>query len=176
MSNKNDLGRISQKYAQALAAVKLDVILLKELKLLAEIAATEDFKNSFFSPKLESATKIKLIDATFSGFSPELLSTLKLLVDKRRLEIVGTLYSDYKSFYNEANGIAEAQVSSARQLDSTEIESIKSQLESVFSKKVEIETNVDESLIAGIKVNLDDKVIDSSLKTKLREMRSLLLK
>ena len=46
----------------------------------------------------------------------------------------------------------------------------------MFSKEVEIETYVDESLIAGDKVNLDDKVIDSSLKTKLREMRSLLLK
>ena len=49
-------------------------------------------------------------------------------------------------------------------------------LDTTDYKKMEMHYNVDESLIGGMVVRIGDRVVDSSIKTKLNELQKELLK
>ncbi|OGD63725.1 hypothetical protein A2160_03535 [Candidatus Beckwithbacteria bacterium RBG_13_42_9] len=63
-----------------------------------------------------------------------------------------------------------AQVTAAYQLTSTEKELIKTQLESVFGRKLELQLQVDPKIISGILVKVADKVIDLTISKDLEDL------
>jgi len=62
-------------------------------------------------------------------------------------------------------------VKSASKLTSAQIASIKSQLKKTLGRTVDIETSVDPDLLGGFQVRIGSRLYDSSLKTKLEDMR-----
>ncbi len=118
---------------------------------------------------------MNIIDKTFATkIQKESLQLLKLLVKRRRLALAEYLGQTYKDAYNNAKGIASASVSSATDLSTVELELIKTQLEKLLSKSIEISSSEDTSLIAGQRISVAGKVIDTSIKAKLKQLKQLL--
>jgi F-type H+-transporting ATPase subunit delta len=72
------------------------------------------------------------------------------------------------------SGIEIAQVGSVTKLSETELNNIKEKLEKLFNKTINIENQENPDLIAGLKIQVAGKVIDSSLKNKLKNLRQVL--
>ena len=73
-------------------------------------------------------------------------------------------------------GIQHATVLSARKLSQEDMNTIGNTLVSTTNKRIILETVVDPSIIAGIKVTVGNTVTDVTMKTKIDRMRNTLLK
>lgn len=179
MSKTLELAKISKKYAEALyKSVDSDKQkTLEELYAIAEIVnSNPEFNNFIENPRITFNAKDKLIDEAFkSKVSEKVFNTLKVLLNKRRFQVVNKLAEDFKALLFESQNIEVAKVISAKTLKEEQIKQIKQELETILKKTLEIESAIDESLIAGIKVEIgDDKVLDASVNSKLKQMKQLL--
>ncbi len=180
MSKTIGLEKISKRYAEALfaiadkngseAKVQVDLTVIKEV-----FEQNEQFRMFMDHPSVDPVDKKKALEKLFkTNICEETNKLLMLLLEKGRLNVAPTLHSYFKELVFKKQNIDVAKLSSAKELTSAQVEEIKTRLEKIFAKKLELETHIDESLIAGIKVNVGDKVLDSSVKSKLKQMRQLL--
>lgn len=169
---------IAKKYAGALAAVKLSSKIIEDLDLVRYCFENNDQLISALSnPAVKLESKKSILKEIFSTkVEKETLSTLLLLLDKRRIELAPSLLEFYRADFYASENVELAEVQAAKKLSDSEISEIKALLEKSFKKTIEISESNDESLVAGMKIKIANKVIDSSLKTKLKQLKSLLTK
>ena len=168
------MAQISNEYAEALFALALETGSVKEysealyivLNLMKENPEYIDFLSSPDIPKQE---RVGAIESAFGGKIPEtVVSFLCLLC---RIHTLKDCISDYKKLSDAADGVSTAEVISAVELTEDEKTALKSKLEGLCGHRVELDCSVDKSLIGGVKVTVDGKVIDGSVKQKLHELK-----
>jgi F-type H+-transporting ATPase subunit delta len=147
---------------------------LRELKLVWN--SNKELKDLFTSPKLSLDKKKELIRQIFANANPIVIHTLLVLIDKKRLGEVALIINEFMTLSNEAQGVAEAKVYSTREL--TEVE--RNNVSTVFAKNVgkqtlRIENIVDPSIIGGLRVQIGNRIYDSSLSTKLDRLKRNLI-
>lgn len=174
-SQKDNL--IAKKYAEALAEIREGETIIDDLNLVRDslndsVELTRFLANPEHSVTVKKEAVIKIFK---DKVQKEVLNTLLVLLDKRRIELAPLLAANYKEIYFQRANIELTKISSAAALNDAELNEIKAQLESSLKKKIEIHTEVDESLIAGVRIQMSNKVIDSSLKAKLKNLKALLL-
>lgn len=167
---------IVNKYANALAELTLDQTTVDQLKLVNEVFVQNPQLISILSnPSVNPSSKKKILVELFANNISELVAnTLCLLVDKRRMSLIPELYEEYLKVFLQRSNIALAQIHSASSIDATLLADISNRLEQMLNKSVELINHVDKDLIAGYKIKIENKVLDLSLKTKMREMQDLL--
>ncbi len=88
------------------------------------------------------------------------MNTLLVLLEKRRITLAPLLADNYKQIYFQRANIELTKVSSATALKDSELEDIRSKLEASLDEKIEVHSEIDESLIAGVRIQMSNKVID----------------
>lgn len=135
-----------------------------------------ELKGFFGAVKITNEEKKQLIIKSFEGRIDETcLNFLCLLTDKKRINEVSMILKDFHSLCNAHEGIEEGTVYAARALSDAQIKELENSFE-VRGRHVELTLKVDESLISGFKIVLDDEVIDASMKSKITRMKNELLK
>ena len=121
-----------------------------------------------------------LYEATEDLKGPELQSVLSrfvmMLAQKNVLSKVDTIIEDFKKYYNQRQGIAEATVTSAMPLSDHERKQVTDYLKTMTGKKIVVTEQVESSLIGGIMIEIDDRVMDSTIKTSLADLRNNLVR
>ena len=97
------------------------------------------------------------------------------MANKRGNELHKIL-EEYVKISNAELGIEEGIVYSTEKLTKAQIDKIEKKLSEVTKVKVELVNRIDERLIGGIKVVLNDSVYDGSLRSKIESLRKALLK
>lgn len=105
----------------------------------------------------------------------------KLLVRVHKITRANNIIQEFERYSKKQQGVVEIEVQSVRKLE----EKTLNQLKKVFFTKsistsneedgVEISEKVDESLLGGIKVRTEDKILDGSLKTQLNQLKQSLV-
>ncbi|GEL08982.1 F0F1 ATP synthase subunit delta [Salisediminibacterium halotolerans] len=149
-----------------------------ELQLVAEAAGkTEKMKKVFHHPKMTADDKKKVFREAFEdSVHPQVLNLLFLLVDNKREDIITEVSDNYRQLANEAQGVAEAVVFSAKPLSESE----KTAVAEAFAKRagkaeLMIENVVDEGIIGGIKVHIGDTVFDASVANQLNRIQQRMI-
>ena len=96
------------------------------------------------------------------------------LAEKRRMTLlpeVGALYETYK---RESESQLLVKVTSAMALDATQTEQLKASLKRRFKREIELETQVDPSLLAGVVIDTGSEVIDGSARGRLQRLANAL--
>ena len=128
------------------------------------------------SPKMDDEEKIDFIKGIFENhISVDSLGFLLTVIEKKRqaelLPIVDYVIDGIK----ELLLIGKATVTTALPLDDSKKERIVDELlKSSHYKSLEVEYVVDESIIGGIVIRIGDRVVDSSVKTRIEKMRKML--
>ena len=146
----------------------------KDMTLLSDVFVQTKELGSFFSNPLTTNQQVeKLIETSFSKkFQPLTLTFIKLLFKKNRIDILKDIPEIFVEFYEKQNNIIRATVTSAQKLSPEQLEKIKQKLKTSFqSQKFTIENQVDEKLIAGFQLRINDMIIDANVKSKLRQLR-----
>jgi len=97
----------------------------------------------------------------------------ELLVRDHKLKRANKIIEEFVKYGKKQSGIVEIEIISAKELDSHTLAHIKSS----FGKKEKVESveKIDKSLLGGVKVKLEDKIVDASLKTQLNKLKQSLI-
>ena len=95
---------------------------------------------------------------------------VNLLVRNNNLRLSSQIFQELKKLDLEKRGIKEVVVLSARDLGKFEEEVIKNNLKRLLNTEVELTKEVDETLVGGVKIKIDDQVIDATVKNYLQQL------
>jgi len=182
---KSERYLVSQRYAQALIAL---VLVDKASATLADevgsdlnfinrtIANSSDLRLLLDHPAYSMAQKKSVLHNIFMGEVQEIsLCLLGLLVNRRRLDLLPSIERQYDVLLKEKRNIVIAQLTSAEQLSENNLADIKARLNEYLGKTLQLNTEVDSSLIAGYVLRIKDQIIDGSLKGRLAGIEKVLL-
>ena len=82
---------------------------------------------------------------------------------------------DFLAICSKNRGEIEAKLISAKKLNETEIEKIKSELSINFGKNIKLNYKLDESIIGGLIIQVGSIMIDSSIRSKLQKIQSKMI-
>ncbi len=101
---------------------------------------------------------------------------IEYVIKKNRFMLFGEILEIFEEIVDKKDNILKASVVSAVELDEITKGDLKEHLESKFNKTIEVSFSVDNSLIAGIVVQIDDVVYDGSMSTYLNNLERRLLR
>lgn len=123
-------------------------------------------------PRIPAADKKRRLEESLGGRASRLtLDFLKLLIHKKRFELLPLVTANLGRLIAEKGNLVRAQVRTARPLPAPAQEALRAKLKDFAGKNVELEIKEDPELIGGLVVRLGDWVLDSSLRGQLRRMR-----
>lgn len=175
------MNQVSERYALALfqIAQKHDVAAevetdLREVKKVFEL--TPELYNLIVSPKLSAEKRTNLINEVFNGVNVYVMNTLQLMAERRRMNEVSGLAEEFINLSNEAQGIEDAKVYSIRPLTEEERASISATFARKIGKQsLRIENIIDPSLIGGLRLQIGNRIYDSSISSKLGRLKRQLI-
>lgn len=174
---------VSKTYGEAL--FELAVEEGKEEELYEEIQELKkildenpDYKRLMNHPKILKEEKLQILEETFEGrISKETLGFLHLIVSKDRYLEIDEILSFFVDEMKKKKGIGVVDVSTATAIDEAKKKEIEDKLLATTKfRTLEMHYRVDEDLIGGMVIRIGDRVVDSSVKTKLYELQKQLLK
>ena len=174
---------VSQVYAEALFGLGVENglldTLLEELNGMCEILG----KNSQFvtllgHPELDQKEKTAVFDRVFDGkISKELNGFCHLLLEKGRFGELFAIREDYERRCLAYHKIGVVYVTSAEELSDTQKENIRQKLLATTDfVSLQIHYQVDAALIGGLKIQIGDRVVDSSIQNRLKRMKDSLMR
>jgi F-type H+-transporting ATPase subunit delta len=98
---------------------------------------------------------------------------VKILAQNGDLGLFDQIEEEYKRLESGSQGIRQVEVSSAHPIHSKEL--IKD-LNKIVGDKVQIKEKIDEDLIGGVVVRVDDTLIDASVKNSLKHLKNVIAK
>ena len=174
-------GAVSSRYASALADVALEQKdadrVKRDLDAFADtFFSSGDLRNLLESPAIGREAKQKVINevAERMQLTTAVRNFVHLLVDHRRTEMLREIQQAFQMELNSRLGIAEAEVTSARELGSREREQLTAALERRTGKKIEARFRRDEALVGGTVVRVGSTVYDGSVREQLTRLREQL--
>ena len=174
---------VSKTYGEALFELaveetKLDVFMEEVKALLLTLEQNPEFSKLMNHPKIGKDDKLAVIENVFGGrLEKELTGFLRLIVSKDRYGEIEEILTYFLEQVKAEKGIGVARVKSAQALSDAQKKAIEKRLlETTRFKQMEITYDVDEALIGGLVIRIGDRVVDSSIQTKLNELKKLLMK
>ena len=172
-------------YGESMYALALEEGLtgeiLEEMKVIRTLfQENPDYVHLLSEPSIPENERIDLIEAAFGNQAERyLVNFLKLLCERNLLREFGGCCDEYARRYNRDNGIAEATATSAVPMTEAQAEALKQKLEKLSGKKISLSLKTDPSLLGGVRVELEGKELDGTVKGRLdglsRKLDSLTL-
>lgn len=169
---------VAGRYASALFDLARDAGLLDRVKaqldtIAQAIAASPDLSRLVRSPVFTAEDQAKALSAVLPtlGVTGIAANTLHLLAKNRRLFLVGDVVKAFAGLLAAHRGAATAEVTSAAPLTPAQMEKLSASLKASTGKDIALDTKVDPSLIGGLVVKMGSRMIDTSLKTKLSQLK-----
>ncbi|MDE5698518.1 MAG: ATP synthase F1 subunit delta [Lachnospiraceae bacterium] len=173
---------VSKTYAQALfeLAVEEDrtsAFLEEAVGLLEVLRTNAEFGQFMNHPKIQKEDKLEVVQNVFRDkISREMLGFLVTIVEKDRYTEIEAILEDFVVSVKEYSNIGTAYVTTAIAINDQEKQDIESRLLATTRyKTIECIYNVDTSLIGGMVIKMGDRVVDSSIRTKLDKLQRELL-
>ena len=168
----------AKRYAQAVLGLAKERGTLDawhaDLARLNELMSDPQAADYFASPNVPEERKRALLDQALAAGQPEARNLARILLERRRLEIVPQLFALYEEGLRAERGIALAEVTVAEPLGPAEEAVIRDRLSRLVGKQVQLRLRVDPSIIGGIVARVGDQLIDASVTTRLRRLRARL--
>jgi F-type H+-transporting ATPase subunit delta len=168
-------GRYARAFAEVVAEHKLDAAkTVEELTALTTLVhASADLRNVLENPAVDQKQKLGLLDAIMKrmGGSKLLRNFMAVLIDQKRIGQIGEITEQFKQELDARMGIAEARVSSARELSAAEKKSLERKLATVTGKTVRATYREDAGLLGGAVVRIGSTVYDGSVRGQLQRLK-----
>jgi len=172
--------QIRVRYAKALfqsaaEQKQLDRV-YQDMEILAETCELGDFHNMLMNPTLQPSQKNAIILEVLGKHVGELTVALIGLVvkNKRGLYLPG-IARNFKDLYRKEKGIMNATLLSAKAVDKAGMDGIKRLIAEAYDAKIELQAHIDEGIIGGFVLSVEDQRYDASVSSGLRKIQKKLL-
>jgi F-type H+-transporting ATPase subunit delta len=142
----------------------------------AVYAESAELRNFLASPAVDRGAKHGVIEKLVArlGASKILRNFLFVIADHQRTHILPEIIVAFQGVVRQRQGIAEAEISSAVELNATQKAEFAFTLERLTGKRVEANYSLEPALLGGAVVRIGDTIYDGSLRKRLNEMRARL--
>jgi F-type H+-transporting ATPase subunit delta len=174
------LSAVATRYAKALAdvtttaagALRPEDALTQLRAFESALAASKELQNALITPAVPSGRKRAVVGriADLLKLSPIARNFLFVLIDHRRIAILGAILHSFELIVDERLGFARAEVSSPRELTETQRGAINGQLEKLTGKRIRTRYAVDPALIGGVVARIGCTVYDGSVRGQLQTL------
>ncbi len=172
--------RLAKRYALALFQLaqeynKIDAI-YQQLKAVAELTTqVRELQFLFKTPFIEPLEKAKIIEKIFTGKVDELLlKFILLLVRKNRVLYIDAIFKQYEKVFFKHKGIKDVDLVVPIELDKQTINFIAQKVKEIFKVNDAIlRQQVDNSIIGGVIIRVEEGQIDLSIRKKLQKARHI---
>jgi F-type H+-transporting ATPase subunit delta len=149
----------------------------EELDQLAEILEQNpSFGLYLADPCIGQEERSRVLRDIFAGkINPLLWNFLGILNLKNRLSLLGQIITAYGDLLDEKFGKIEVDVTTAHQLSADDLEMVRQRVSSALKKDAVIHQYVDESIIGGMVLRVQDQLIDASVKAQLEAIKHKLM-
>lgn len=169
--------RIASRYAKSLLDLAKDQNVMddvvSDMEGFNKMVENRDLYLLLKSPIINVGKKAEIFDALFEGKVTKLTKAfLDIVLRKGREALLPEISAEFLNQYKAMKGISSVKLTTAAPISESTLEVFKSTLLSstATNKVVEIETEVDESIIGGFIVEIGDKLIDASVSHKLARL------
>lgn len=172
---------LAQRYATALFDLakdgkKLDRVGDDLSGIVGLMAESRDLERLIESPVISREDQGKAIGAiaTKAGLDDLSKRFLGVLAEQRRLFALPAIAKAYGDMLAAHKGEVAAEVVSAVPLGPSELETLKTSIAGFVGQAVTVETRVDPALLGGVVVRVGSRMLDASLRTKLKQLEQAL--
>lgn len=143
--------------------------ILADLKSVAEtISSSEELSEVLNNPSISAEEKQIVLCKLFQEkIVPIVYNFLFVLNLKKRIGLIGDIVEEFASELEELKNIVRVEITSAIEIDETKKNEIRNRISEKLAKDVQISWGVDTDIIAGLIFNINDVVVDNSVKHKL---------
>ena len=146
---------------------------LQSIKQLAQ--ENPDYIEFLNSPAIPLSERLSAVDEAFEGNMPEyVVSFIKLLCESGKIRTIYGCIDEFAKLVMAFSGRTFANIYSAVALNDEQKSAMIRKLESITGKIVDPIYIIDESLIGGVKVEVDGKTFDGSIKHRLGEIKDVM--
>ncbi|MBL8124421.1 MAG: F0F1 ATP synthase subunit delta [Blastocatellia bacterium] len=173
---------IARRYGTALADVVIKTgeteTVKAELKTWEEMmTSSADLLSAFSNPAIAHLDKEKVLESLISKAAPSRTTAnfLRVLLKNNRLTELGDINDKFVAILEERGGIVAAHVTAARELSDDQKAELRSNLEKLTGKKVQLNFEINKEIIGGVVTRIGSTVYDSSVKTQLENLKEQLV-
>ena len=164
---------VARRYGQALYELaeekeSLDTVAADAAELRRAWTQSEELREVMARPEIAAEEKKAIWkDLLADSSDPDLRSLLYLLTDKNRLNFLTEILDFFEHLLRQRSGEVMALVRTAQPLRAEQEEELKQSLSRMLDKKVTLQVTVDEALLGGLVVRIEDRMFDGSLRSRL---------
>ncbi len=169
--------QINIRYARSLYLLAEEKGLLNEIKkdidlLLQLYDDIEEIKTLLEHPVIKSSKKADVLSSLLKGNVNEYtMSFLQLIIKKKRENHLKYICIDFVDLFKKGQGLKTAVLTTAFELTKTQETNVKRSIEKEFKSKIDFNTKVNETLIGGLIIQVDDKQLDLSVSGQIQQLR-----
>ena len=181
-SNKSFSSETANRYALALYELakensELEVVEKDINELLVIYNTSEDLKNFIKDPTQSQSSQLEILNkiSVEMSLSKIIKNFLSILVVKRRIFFLNTIFQNFISLASKKRGELKASLISSKNLTDEELKNLNAEFSQAMGATVKFNYKVDQNLIGGLKVQIGSLMIDTSIKNKLKKYEQLML-
>ncbi len=176
------MAAVTSRYARALADVVLDKKLIpgrirEQVRSVAQLLdSSAELRNVWENPGVPSDQKRKLLDAIAQRLvlDPMVRNFVAVLIDHRRIGIFNLIADQFDKELDARLGIADAKVTTTRDLTTDERLALENQIKQLTGKSVRASYSTDKNLLGGAVVQVGSTIYDGSVRGQLSKLRETL--
>jgi len=176
------MASVTGVYARAFADVvfdkQLDVsrTLAETTSIAALVAGSKELREVWQAPSIPADQKRRLLDAIIAreGISKPVRNFMAVLIDHHRVSFLDGIVKQFEEELDQRLGIAEAEITSSRQLSDPERRSLEAQVGRLTGKKVRATYAQDPAILGGAIVKVGSTIYDGSVQGQLERIREQL--
>lgn len=160
---------VANRYASALFEAGIDLEKIKdfnnELDFLGKVFEGEEkLLQILHHPKITKGEKRSLIDEIFKDkISEEMINFLYILIDKRREGYILEIVDEYKVLFNDHENIIKVVAITAIPMKNKAKDKLIKVLRDKLNKTVELTNEIDNTIIGGVLLQIENKLIDGTV-------------
>jgi F-type H+-transporting ATPase subunit delta len=172
--------KISVRYSRALFQSALEKKILdkvnQDMIFISEVCKMKETKDFLHNPVIVPSKKRAIFHKMFGDNIEKItLSLIDLVVKNGREAFIPAIARVFITETMKYKGITEVMLTTAVEVDAKVKKQISDLVSDVFKTKVELQANIDNELIGGFILQVNDNYIDASIRYKLRRIKKELL-
>lgn len=170
--------QVNIRYARSLLLLAEEKNIVNEIKrdidfILQWLEENEDVIILLEHPVVKTSKKSEVLGILLKEkINQYTMSFLHLIVKNKRENHLKNICRDFIDLFKKYKGLKTAVLTTAFELTRTLKTKIKKSIEKTFNASVELQTKVNEDLIGGMIIQVDDKQMDLSVARQIQELRN----
>jgi F-type H+-transporting ATPase subunit delta len=174
---------VTIRYAQAFADVVVGTkapakAIMEQLNAVVELTESNTMLHQVWdNPSVAVEQKRRVLDAIVKELgAPRILRNfIAVIIDHRRIGLLPEIAKQFERELNDRLGVAEAEVTSARELSPQERSRIEQKVAALTGKTIKASYKTDQGLRGGAVIRVGSTIYDGSVRGQLQKLREQLV-